>query len=254
MQFVGLKVLDGNGGGRTSDVIRAIEFAIANKNLFGIGIINLSLGHPIFEPAARIRWCWPSRRRSKAGIIVVASAGNHGVDENGEEGYAGTTSPGNAPSAITAGAFDHKATVDALDDRMAVYSSRGPTWFDGLAKPDVVAPGHFLASEAAPTSSLFMTYPRLRQRGKAGKRYMRLSGTSMAAAVTTGVVALLKQTQPALTPNLAKGLLQFTAVPLHDDDGARYDVLTQGTGGINAAGALKLLRHIDPTVTSLEQP
>ena len=41
-----------HGGGRTSDVIRAIEFAIANKARFGIDIINLSLGHPIFEPAA----------------------------------------------------------------------------------------------------------------------------------------------------------------------------------------------------------
>ncbi len=52
VQFVGLKVLDKNGGGRTSDVIRAIEFAVANKRRFGIDIINLSLGHPIFEPAA----------------------------------------------------------------------------------------------------------------------------------------------------------------------------------------------------------
>src|SRR6187431_3245303 len=51
VSFVGLKVLDANGSGKTSDVIRAIEFAIANKQTFGIDIINLSLGHPIFEPA-----------------------------------------------------------------------------------------------------------------------------------------------------------------------------------------------------------
>ena len=51
------------------------------------------------------------REGSKAGIIVVASAGNHGVNENGEIGFAGITSPGNAPSALTVGAADHKATV-----------------------------------------------------------------------------------------------------------------------------------------------
>jgi serine protease AprX len=84
VQFVGLKVLDGNGGGRTSDVIRAIEFAIANKARFGIDVINLSLGHPIYEPAATDPLVQAVEKASKAGIIVVASAGNHGVNAEGE--------------------------------------------------------------------------------------------------------------------------------------------------------------------------
>jgi hypothetical protein len=42
------KVLDGKGNGRTSDVSRALEFAITNRALFGIGVVNLSLGHPVF--------------------------------------------------------------------------------------------------------------------------------------------------------------------------------------------------------------
>ena len=75
VQFVGLKVLDKNGGGRTSDVIRAIEFAIANKQKFGIDIINLSLGHPIFEPAATDPLVQAVEKATKAGIIVVASRG-----------------------------------------------------------------------------------------------------------------------------------------------------------------------------------
>ncbi len=193
VQFVGLKVLDKNGGGRTSDVIRAIEFAIANKRKFGIDIINLSLGHPIFEPAANDPLVQAVEKASKAGIIVVASAGNHGVNEKGEIGFAGITSPGNAPSALTVGAADHKATVSRVDDRMAAYSSNGPTWYDGLVKPDFVAPGHFLASESAPNSSLFKTYPTLRKKSKSGKEFMQLSGTSMSAAVVSGVVAVLKQ-------------------------------------------------------------
>ena len=56
------------------------------------------------------------------------------------------------------------------DDRMAAYSSNGPTWYDGLVKPDVVAPGHFLGSEAAPNSALFKTYPSLRARAASRAR------------------------------------------------------------------------------------
>ncbi len=245
VQFVSLKVLDKNGGGKTSDVIRAIEFAIANKAFFGIDIINLSLGHPIFEPSATDPLVQAVEKASKAGIIVVASAGNFGVNKNGVLGYAGITSPGNAPSALTVGAANHRNTIDRTDDRMAPYSSNGPTWYDGLVKPDFVAPGHMLASEASPKSSLFLTYPALQKKGKDGKTFLQLSGTSMSAAVVSGVVAGLKQADRRLTPNLAKAVLQFTAIPMRDDAGAVYGPLRQGTGEVNARGALDVVRSID---------
>ncbi|MBA3270961.1 MAG: S8 family serine peptidase, partial [Acidobacteria bacterium] len=157
VQFVVLKVLDAKGGGKTSDVIRAIEFAVANAgdDRLGIDLINLSLGHPIFEPAATDPLVQAVEQASKAGVVVVASAGNFGTNpETGEPGYAGISSPGNAPSAITVGAYDHKASVTRLDDRVTAYSSRGPAWYDGHAKPDVVAPGHYLGAEASPLSGL----------------------------------------------------------------------------------------------------
>jgi hypothetical protein len=79
---------------------------------------------------------------------------------------------------------------------------------------------------------------------------MSLSGTSMAAGVTTGAVALLREEAGAsLIPNLAKALLQFTAIPLRDDDGTPYDRMTQGTGGLNAGGALRVATAIDFSVT-----
>ena len=49
--LVGLKVLDANGAGRTSDVLSAIEYAVTNRDALGLRVLNLSLGHPIFEPA-----------------------------------------------------------------------------------------------------------------------------------------------------------------------------------------------------------
>ena len=198
MQFVGLKVLDSNGAGKTSDVIRAIEFAIANKQ---------HVRHRHHQPVARPPDLRAGRDRpagagGREGDRRPASSSScppatTASNENGELGFAGITSPGNAPSALTVGASDHKATVTRDDDAWRVYSSSGPTWYDGLVKPDVVAPGHFLASEAAPRSSLFKTYPSLRKKGKSGKDFMQLSGTSMAAGVATGVVALLKQATPS---------------------------------------------------------
>jgi serine protease AprX len=249
VEFVVLKVLDRNGTGQTSDVIRAIEFATANAGdaALGIDIINLSLGHPIFEDAATDPLVQAVEAATRAGVIVVTSAGNFGTNPStGDIGYAGTTSPGNAPSAITVGAYDHKATANRADDRVTVYSSRGPTWLDGFAKPDLVAPGHLLGGEAFRYGALYRAYPALHRSGESGRSFLALSGTSMAAAVTTGVVALMKERGDAwLTPNLAKGILQFTAIPLNDDAGSRYDILTQGTGGINAAGAVALITSID---------
>ena len=51
-RLIGLRVLNENGQGDTANVVRAIEFAIANKDILGIDVLNLSLGHPIYEPAA----------------------------------------------------------------------------------------------------------------------------------------------------------------------------------------------------------
>ncbi len=83
-----------------SDVINAIAFATANKQAFGIDAIDLSLGHPIYEPAATDPLVQAVELAVRAGIVVVASAGNFGVNQQtGQTGYAGMTSPGNAPSA-----------------------------------------------------------------------------------------------------------------------------------------------------------
>ena len=129
------------------------------------------------------------------------------------------------------------------------YSSRGPTWYDGFVKPDVVAPGHALISVTDGHSYLYKRYKSLQI--KSGKRYyIKLSGTSMATAVTTGVIATVLQasnwasTSTGTAPvrmggNAMKAVLQYTALPLRGPDGALVDELTQGTGAVNAEGAAR---------------
>src|SRR5262249_8431181 len=154
--------------------------------------------------------------------------------------YMGITSPGNAPSAITVGAAMTNDTVTRLDDRVAPYSSRGPTWFDAYAKPDLVAPGHQLASDTNLSSYLYTLLTIDRAKSRNGQALLELSGSSMATAVTTGVVALVLEAhgengfnqKTPLTPNLVKGILEYSAIEIPNTD-----CLTEGAGEINAAGA-----------------
>jgi serine protease AprX len=259
VNFTVFKVLDKNGSGWTSDVIRAVDFAVANREALGIHVINLSLGHPIYEPAGSDPLVQAVERATRAGIIVVAAAGNMGKNaDTGELGYAGITSPGNAPSAITVGALRTEDTTARKDDRIADYSSSGPTWYDGLVKPDIVAPGHNIVAAAAKRGTLYQQYSQLKA---SDGDYMRLSGTSMATAVATGSIALMVEasraangypTGPSLTPNAAKAILQYTAIDVRDASGASYEALRQGGGALNTKGAIDLGRAIDTSAATGE--
>src|SRR4029453_18543747 len=152
------------------------------------------------------------------------------------------------PSAITVGALDMHGTADRSDDTVAPYSSRGPAWYSGLPKPDLVAPGHRLVAVGAYNGSLYQRYAERRVVGRDLKkaRYFRLSGTRMAAAGARGLVALMVEANRAtfdapLTPNTVKAILEYTALPLYS-----ADPLTQGAGGLNGGGAVQLAETIDP--------
>ena len=89
-----------------------------------------------------------------------------------------------------------------------------------------MAPGDNLLSVAAAGSTLRTAQE---QRGNTGN-YMRLSGTSMAAGVASGVVALVLQANHGLTPNAVKAVLEYTAIPVKDDDGTRVRPADAGRG------------------------
>lgn len=206
--LVNVRVLGYNGRGRTSDVIAGIDWVIANRARYNIRIINLSLGHAVMESCSTDPLCEAVERAVAAGIVVVASAGNVGRAADGSPVLGGISSPGNSPHAITVGALNTRGTVGRDDDTVTTYSSRGPTRFDLAVKPDVVAPGNKIVSLEAAGSYLSRTFPATRVAGGGTNGYLALSGTSMAAAMVSGGVALMLQTAPGLTPAQVKFALQ----------------------------------------------
>ncbi len=165
-----------------------------------------------------------------------------GKAADGKPQYGAITAPGNAPWVLTVGASSSMGTTDRRDDTMALYSSRGPTMIDFAAKPDLVAPGSGTVSLSEKNSLFYTTKAAYlmpgKVRGLSYLPYLTLSGTSMAAPVVAGSVALMLEANPNLTPNLVKAILQFTAQVYNG-----YDYLTQGAGFLNTLGAVRLARY-----------
>jgi len=240
-KLLGLKVLDANGNGFVSDVIAAIDYAIAVKSTYNVRVINLSVASGVFESYWNDPLTLAAKRAADAGIIVVAAAGNLGVDADGRPQWGGITSPGNAPWVLTVGASSHQGTVRRSDDVVANFSSHGPTWLDFAAKPDILAPGVGIESLASPRSTLYGLLEPYLLNGtvRVGyKPYLSLSGTSMATPVVAGTVALMLEANPRLTPNAVKAILQYTA-----ESKPNQSVLAQGAGFLNARGAVRLARY-----------
>lgn len=204
-RLVGVKVLNKMGSGSLSTVIQGIDWCVQNREAYGIRVISMSLGSSATTPAAQDPVVQAVERAWNAGIVVCVAAGNEGPG-------AGTiASPGISELVITVGAADDKDTGNQGDDAVADFSSRGPT-IDGLAKPDVVAPGVNIVSLRSPNSFLDKT-------GSAplvGDSYCTLSGTSMATPIVAGMCAQLLQQYPTLTPRLVKLMLRGNAVSLGD--------------------------------------
>src|SRR5205823_6479309 len=184
--LLNLRVLGDDGSGTASSVIEAIDWAIDHRGEFNIGVINLSLGAPVLQPYLNDPMCEAVERAVRAGIVVVAAAGNFGKDATGRAVAGGIVSPGNSPFAITVGALDTHGTPQRSDDTVASYSSRGPTRYDLVLKPDLVAPGSHIVSAEAAGSLLATKYTDHHVTGNGPNAYMQLSGTSMATGVVSG--------------------------------------------------------------------
>ena len=250
--LINLRVLGADGSGYASDVIEAIDWAIDHRKEYKIKVINLSLGAPVLQTYRDDPMCEAVERAVKAGITVVASAGNFGRDADGRSVYGAITSPGNSPYALTVGALDTHGTPQRSDDTLAAYSSKGPTRYDLVIKPDVAAPGSHVVSAESTGAYMSQTYPERHVAGSGADAYMQLSGTSMAAAVVSGSVALLFEGRGSLTPAEAKIALQVTS---GFDTSA--GLVGAGTGSVNIIAAVQFVSsrvgstHVDRGGTSV---
>lgn len=178
------KVLDENGNGRTSDVINALNWVLENHQKYKIRLLNFSIG---FLPKANLE---EQRKLLKLidelwddGVIVVAAAGNNGPSEST------VTVPGISRKVITVGACDdHKSNSIKKN-----YSGKGPTNCC-IVKPEILAPGTYIVSLSNENNG-----------------YMSKSGTSMAAPVVCGALALALEKEPELTPGMIKLYLYESA-------------------------------------------
>jgi serine protease AprX len=220
--IVAVKVAGRNGVVDVSTVLQAMHWISAYKDQFNIRVLNLSWGTASKQDPAVDPLNYAVERLWKQGIVVVVAAGNTGPNS-------GTiTKPGDDPLVLTVGAYDDKQNSDPGDDVMNSWSSRGPTP-TGLTKPDVVTPGRYIISSRSYGSRIEAENPKALQ----APSYIRGSGTSQAAAITSGVVALLLKARPDLTPDQVKAILKGTASPIGGKSGN-----DQGAGRISLAAAL----------------
>jgi serine protease AprX len=241
--LISVKASDEQGNATVLDVIYGLQFVVDHRADYNIRVVNLSLDSRTpqsyttdpLDAAAESAWMH--------GIVVVAAAGNRGTEPG-----AVTYSPGNDPYVITVGAVDESGTASTSDDTIPSWSSRGTTQ-DGFQKPDVYAPGAHIVSVLAPNSA----FSRMCSSCVVGTDYIRTSGTSMATAMVSGLVADLLQAHPWWGPDAVKGalidsnaaanpsLLEPDAIklamlwqfPLADRGLTPNSLITSATGSIN---------------------
>jgi serine protease AprX len=220
-KLVDVKVAD--AGGRTDliTVLRGLQWVDEHSRQVDVLNLSLSSNSPLpyqIDPLTQaLEALW------RRGVTVVVPSGNDGP------GAGSVTSPGTDPVLLTAGGLDESGTAGRADDVVGRWSGRGPTW-QGDPKPDLVAPGAHVVSLRSPGSVVDTENPQSR----IGDGYFRGSGTSMATAVTSGVVAATLGTAPTLRPDSVKNLLTGTAYAATGLTRAAGG----GAGGLDAARVL----------------
>ncbi|MFC4997217.1 S8 family serine peptidase [Dactylosporangium cerinum] len=214
-KLTSIKVGASGGAVDVSQVIAGIDWVVQHRNddkASPIRIITLAYGTDSTQSTFYDPLNYAVENAWRNGIVVVAAGGNTGT-------VATLTNPANDPSVLSVGSAAVNNTVTNTDDTASTFNSRGTT-----RNLDLLAPGEQIVSLRDPGSYLDQNYPGAR----VGDKFFRGSGSSQAAAVVSGGLALLLQKRPTLTPDQVKALLKSTATPL-----------AGGVGELNLAAAVK---------------
>ncbi len=216
-RIVDVKVGAGDGSVDVSQVIAALDWIVDNRaaNGMNIRVVNLSYSTDGSQSYLTDPLSYAVERAWRAGIVVVASGGNDG------RGMHRLGNPAINPYVIAVGAAQKNASGWGVPN----WSSTG----DGTRNPDLVAPGAAILAPAVPGSYLAKTHPAATCiHPDSGQLFLRGNGTSQAAAVTAGAVALLLQQRPGLTPDQVKAILKSSTALLDLNSGNA----TQGGNGL----------------------
>ena len=225
--LVSIKVAGLDGSTDASVVMAGLQWAVTHRAQYNIKVLNLSFGTDGTQSYSIDPLDYAVEQAWRAGIFVVVSAGNRGSAP-------GTINkPGDDPFVMTVGAADLDNTTNSSDDTVAPFSSEGPTQ-DSLAKPDVVAPGVTIVSTRDPGSYVDVNHPAAVVAGS----YFKGTGTSQAAAVVSGIAALMYQANPNLSPDVVKAELVHTTTtsPWTGQPGS-------GSGLVDAWGAVQAAKN-----------
>ena len=203
--ILSLDVMDDTGTARTSDVIAAAQWILANKDKYNIKVANFSLHATNSSSFTQDPLDKAVEKLWFAGVTVVAAAGNYGLP-NGPSGV--LYAPGNDPFVITVGAADMDGNPSPNNDTAPSWSAYGST-NDGFEKPEVAADGRYMVGPIPMSSTLAVQ----KAANVVSPGYIQLSGTSFAAPIVSGVAAQLLARNPSWGPDQVKGALMATARP-----------------------------------------
>jgi serine protease AprX len=230
-RLVAVKVLDKEGLAHVLEIVRAVQWVVDNREKYDIRVLNLSFSQKPRWPYSEDPVNQAVMRAWEEGIAVVAAAGNDGPEPET------IGSPGNLPYIITVGAVTDSWTPNTRDDDyIPDFSSRGPTP-SGHIKPDVVALGGHMTGLIHPDSAIALEQPE--DILKTGEFVS--TGSSQASALVSGILALLIQLEPDLSPDDLKCKLITSAEPAINRNGKlAYSPFEQGHGYVTANRAVTL--------------
>lgn len=260
------------------DILRGMNWLIANGERLGVKVVNISVGGDHFSDDPEHPLYVAVRALIERGISVVVAGGNS-PDRP-------LVPPNSAPEAIAVGGYDDHNTLDYT--RWQLYRNSFGTAHDGTPKPDLVAPAQWIASPILPhtlverearwlsalldlaaddqeglrrilhqgASDLALSgnevstpseavhaklLGRIREHKIVDAHYQYVEGTSVAAAIVSGIIAQMLEVNSSLTPPEVKAILIETAKRIPESPHVQ-----QGAGVINAAGAVALADAIHP--------
>lgn len=187
-RIVSVKAAAADGSTSLDRLVGGIDWVTANAHVGGrnVRVLNLSFnvapGTDGGQLSRAMRGAWA------AGIVVVVSAGN-------DIGTSGVQSPADDPKIVAVGASE--VTTTGVIAAAATSAPFGRC-------PDVLAPGVGIIGARVPGSYLDVTFPAAR----VGQDGFRGSGTSQAAAVVSGTLAVLASHRSFLNPDQMKAILK----------------------------------------------